>query len=325
MKNKKTLFMTITALLSIVLGCSQTAETPDEWSKAKILADKLDHPNAITSDNKFIYYVTGGTIASLNEGTSGVWKMPINGGQPVQLFKGYKKDEKTVVLPNSFVMANDENHLYFSADFIYRISKDGGEPEKIAAGKPTEMVLDEDNIYWHNFVGEGMKPTPVYSVSKTSGEIKTLTDSVNISAIAVDNNFLYWTQPDGIYKTPKNGGEKLKVYTAQASQSVVGLIADDESLYFSQGNGKNALMKISKQGGESKQIVSVFNHAQEFYSDNSNIYFIQNEGSFGTSLNKVTKTGDKISKIDGGYLANYHIGKDKIYVADISKIYEITK
>jgi Domain of unknown function (DUF5050) len=316
--------MLLTALLTMVLGCSETAQAPD-WAKAKVIADKLDHPSAITTDDKNIYCVTGGTIASLNEGTSGVWKMPIDGGQPVQLFKGYQKDKNTVVLPDTFVLATDEKYVYFSAGYIYRISKDGGEPQQITAGTPTEMVLDNDKIYWHNYVGEGMKPTPIYSVNKNGGEVKTLTDAVNISAIVVDKDFMYWSQSDGIYKTPKNGGEKTKVYSAPASLSINGLIADNENFYFTQGNGKNALMKVSKNGGQATKLADEINHVFQFYVDEKFVYFINNEGTFGTSLNKVSKTGGEITKIDSGYLASYTIGKDKLFVTDIAKIYELAK
>ena len=242
--------MVLTALLTMIFGCSETLKTP-EWTKAKVIADNLDHPNAITIDDKNIYYITGGTIASLHEGTSGVWKIPLSGGQPVQIFKGYQKDEKIVILPDTFVAATDEKYVYYSTGYICRISKDGGEPEQITAGTPTEMVLDNDRIYWHNFVGEGMKSTPVYSVDKKGGEVKTLTDAVNISAIVVDKDFLYWSQPDGIYKTPKIGGEKTKIYSVTGDKNYIdGLIADNETFYFTQGNGRNSLMKVSKNGGE---------------------------------------------------------------------------
>jgi hypothetical protein len=305
---------------ALILGCNSTKEP--EWVKAKILAENLESPSALTIDDKFIYFVTGGHLASLKAGTSGVWKMPIEGGQPVQLFKGYQKDEKTVFLPDTFVLATDEKYLYFAAGYIYRIPKNGGEAEQIAAGSPTEMVLDEENIYWHNYVGEGMSPTPAYSISKKGGTVKNLTDSAVIIDIAVDKEFFYWSQPDGIYKTPKKGGEKITVITPKSGGRITGMTTDQDSVYFLDND---VLFMIPKVGDALVQMTSGVNTVHKFFADDKNIYFVKNEGSFGTSLNKIAKNGGEVTKIDSGYIRSFAVGKDKIHVSDSSKIYELAK
>jgi Domain of unknown function (DUF5050) len=322
MLNDRTLLLSAAILIGLAIGCSQTAKAPD-WPKAAVLAQNLDHPAALTADDKNIYFVTGGTIASLNEGTSGVWKMPISGGTPVELFKGYKKDEKTVVLPDGFVMATDDKYVYFSAGNILRVSKDGGEAQVITPGFPTEMVPDNDRIYWHNFVGEGMQPTPAYSVDKKGGEAKPLTGAVNISAIAIDGEFLYWAQPDGIYKTPKDGGEPAKVFTAAEKTDISGLAIAGDDLYFSCGSGRNALMRVSKKGGEAETVTDEINHTFPFYPDGDSVYFIRNEGTFGTSVNRVSKGGGPVTKLDSGYVANYFVRNGHIFIADIARIYDL--
>lgn len=313
--------MAFSTLLALVFGCAETKKEP-EWTKAKVLADKLESPSATTFDDQFIYFVTGGHLASLNAGTSGLWKMPIAGGQPISLVKGYQKDERTVFLPDTFVLATDEKFVYFSADGIYRISKDGGEPEKITNGKPTEMVVDDENIYWHDYVGEGMKATPVYSVSKKGGETKTLTDAATILDIAVDKDFFYWAQPDGIYKIPKNGGEKTQIIGPKNGGRITEMITDQNSIYFLD---EDKLFMIPKVGDTLVQITSGVNYVHKFFVDDKNVYFVKNEGSFGTSINKVSKNGGEVTKLDSGYIKSYTVGKDKIYVTDISKIYELEK
>lgn len=150
-----------------------------------------------------------------------------------------------------------------------------------------------------------------------------MTGAVNISAIAVDESSLYWAQPDGIYKTPKSGGDAVKVYAAPDKQSISGLAADRENLYFTIGSGRNALMKLAKAGGEPVKLIDEINHAHRFYVDDANIYFVKNEGSFGTSVNFVPRSGGVPQKVDTGYVASYFAAKGKIYVADISKIYEL--
>ena len=84
-------------------------------------------------------------------------------------------------------------------------------------------------------------------------------------------------------------------------------------------------MKVSKHGGEATKIADEINHVFKFYVDEKFVYFIKDEGTFGTSLNKVSKTGGEITKIDNGYLTSYTVGKDKLFVTDIAKIYEIAK
>ena len=322
MRNGFTFTFAALIVVGLVIGCSQTAKAPD-WTKAAVLADNLDHPGALTADDKNIYFVTGGTIASLNEGTSGVWKMPIGGGAPVQLFKGYKKDEKTVVLPDNYVMATDDKYLYFSAGSIYRVPKDGGEAQVITPGFPTEMAVDNERIYWHNFVGEGMHSTPAYSVDKKGGEAKPMTGAVNISAIVIDGEFLYWAQPDGIYKVPKGGGEPGKVYAAADKTDISGLAIDGEDLFFTSGTGRNALMGVSKKGGDAVKIADEINQTYPFYAEGGNVYFIKNEGTFGTSLNSVSKNGGQAAKLDSGYLAAYFVKGGHIFIADIAKIYDL--
>jgi hypothetical protein len=300
----------IGSLLAVVLGCAETPKPP-EWQKAQVLAEKLDHPSAITADDTSIYYVTGGTVASLREGTSGVWKMPLAGGAPTQLFKGVQKDERTAILPDTFVLATDEKYVYWSSGSIWRTPKDGGESEKITTGMPTKMVLDESKIYWKNFAGENSPPAPIYWVAKTGGEGKALTEPLVAQGIAVDKDFLYWAVWDGIYKMPKNGGEKSKVYSAPEKRQLRGFIVAHDNFYFIQDEGRNALMKLSKKGGEPVKLASEINHAHPFYADETHIYFIKNEGSFGTSLNKVASSGGEIVQLDSGYLRSFTVAKTK--------------
>jgi len=319
-----TFLLSIGAVLTAVLGCSEMKKAP-EWQKARVLADKLDHPTAITTDDQFIYYITGGTIASLNEGTSGVWKIPLAGGQPTQLFKGYQIDKNTVILPDTFVLAADEKYVYWSSGAIWRTPKTGGESEKITTGMPTEWALDDSKIYWHNFGGENSPPTPIYVVDKKGGEARAFSEPVITSGIVIDKDFLYWAQSDGIYKSSKSGGEKTKIYSPPEKQFVSGLIADENNFYFTQGDGRNALYKLAKQGGEAQKLAPEINHAQPFYTDGNYVYFIKNVGSFGTSLNKIAIGGGEIVQIDSGYLASFTVGKDKIFVTDISRIYSLDK
>lgn len=190
---------------------------------------------------------------------------------------------------------------------------------------PTEMILDETNIYWHNFGGEKAPPTPIYIVTKTGGEAKAFTEPVITSGMAIDSNNIYWAQSNGIYKKAKNGGESTKIYSPPEKQSVSGLTADENNLYFTQGDGRNSLWKISKQGGAPQKLAPEINHVHEFYVWGDFVYFIKNVGSFDTSLNKVSTNGGEVIEIDSGYLKSFTVGKDQIFITDVTKIYRLAK
>jgi hypothetical protein len=318
--------MGLTTFLAMIFGCSETKKEP-EWTKSRVLAEKLDHPLAITTDDKNIYYVTGGTIASLKEGTSGVWKMPLAGGEPVQLFKGSQKDEKTVILPDTYVLATDEKYLYFSAGYIYRVPKDGGEAEQITPGNPTEMVVDQENIYWHNYVGEGMSPVPINMVAKKGGTPQVITDQVNVTGFAIDRDFFYFSTPDGVYKISKKDKTQTKIYSIEKGQ-IRELAADADYIYAEHWQDpKTQIVKISKKDNSANPLGQpiYINTTQSLKIDDLNLYFLIEKSTFGDALAKMSKTDGTLTEIDNGYLASFTVGKDKIYLTDIVKIYELAK
>ena len=320
----KKLFLPLISLLAVILGCSEVQKAP-EWQKAVALTERIDHPKAMTTDGEFIYFVTGGTIASLNEGTSGVWKMPLAGGAPIQLFKGIKKNENSVVLPDTYFLATDEKYVYWSSGTIWRTPKTGGESEPVTIASPTDYALDDEKIFWQNYTGEGSPPTPIYSVEKKGGTPKAMTEPLITTGIVVDKEFMYWAQSDGIYKMAKSGGEKAMVYSSREKQNISGLIADKDNFYFTQGDGKNALFKLAKSGGDVVKIAPSINHANKFYADETHIYFVRNESSFESSISKVPKSGGEVMMLDSGYIADFTVGNDKVFVSDVIKIYALPK
>ena len=68
------LWLALALLLACILGCKSAV-----W-KARVLADNQDHPSKIVSDGAFVFYVTGGTIASQNEGTNNVNRISLKDG-----------------------------------------------------------------------------------------------------------------------------------------------------------------------------------------------------------------------------------------------------
>jgi hypothetical protein len=118
-KNRLTLLLALVLILAGIAGCKSAV-----W-KARVLADKQDHPSKIVSDGSSVFYVTGGTVASRNEGTNNVNRISLKDGSVSVLVKGGAH------LPSD-TLAVDDKFVYWSVPGrIFRVPKAGGESEMI--------------------------------------------------------------------------------------------------------------------------------------------------------------------------------------------------
>jgi hypothetical protein len=306
------------SLLTMLLGCGGGRSAAKEWKNARPLTGDLDHPNALASDDKFIYFVTGGTVASQHEGTNNVMKMPISGGAPTVLFKGGD------IIPDAEALALDDDYVYFSADGLRRVAKTGGTATLLTqAFMASEIIVDKDNVYWMPYVGERMPPAPVYAVAKTGGEAKAITDPrPSANGLCADDKFVYWIQTDGIYKTGKQGGSIEKIYSMPDSDISSDLKNDSDNFYFLQVKSNN-LMKLAKSGGESTLLAK---GVAKFWVGKDEIVFQRWVHSFDMAIYKIDKNGTGETELDAnGYLASLAVGKDRIFLSDIAQIYELAK
>ncbi len=334
MKNLSTLALALGLLLLAILGCRSITQPKPSWTKAKVLSDHEDHPSKIISDGQYIFYVTGGTVASQHEGTNNIKRISIKDGSVSVIVKGGD------LIPDS-TLAIDEKFLYWSdGGNIMRVAKDAAEgiaSEKIVAGapKPDEIVMDDENIYWLIWGGEGSPPLPVMFAPKKGGEAKRLTPAyAGTSGISIDKDFVYWMTGDGIKKISKKGGEITEVYHNPAKTPSLGLMQDADHFFFMQmnSNGYSALMKLEKKSGEVTQLAPSINHTFEFTIDDTNVYYfdeIPGTGSFGpVALKKVPKTGGDPVTLDSGqagWVKDLAVDTKQIYFTDISKVYALAK
>jgi hypothetical protein len=332
LKRLRAFVIALIVLLLAILGCRPSKlSDPPGWTKAKVLSDHEDHPSKIITDGDAVYYVTGGTVASMNEGTNNIKRISLRDGSVSLLVKGGKLiPEETLALDDKFLYWSDGGNLY-------RISKGGGESEKIIAGaaRPDEMVMDEQNIYWVMWGGEGSPPQPLMFAPKKGGDPKELTPSyLGTSGIAIDKDFVYWMGGDGIKKIRKTGGEVTDVYHNTSKSPSLGLRMDADNFYFCQmaGNGYSALMKLSKKSNELSQLAPSIEHTLDFIIDDGYVYyyaFVPHTGSFGPdALRKVPKAGGESIVLDQGdtaWMRSLTLDSKQIYFADISKVYALAK
>jgi hypothetical protein len=319
-------------LLFAILGCRSTNQTTaPSWSKAKVLSDNEDHPSKIVSDGKSVFFVTGGTMASKNEGTNNIKSISLSDGRVSVLVKGGD------VVPSS-TLAVDVQYVYWSdGGNILRVPKAGGNSEKIVINspQPEEMVLDNESMYWLLWTGEGSPPAPIMFAPKNGGAAKQLTPpQPPTSGIALDGDVIYWMTGDGIKRIPKGGGEIMDFYRHAFKQPSLGLQQDVENFYFCQMNerGHSALMKLNKKSGELTQLVPSVNHTMEFVVADGNVYYfdeVPKTGSFGpVALRRVsTKGGDpvEIDQGNAGWIKHLAVDEKQIYFTDISRVYALPK
>jgi hypothetical protein len=315
-----------------VLACRSISQPmTGSWTKAKVLADKEDHPSKIVTDGEAVYFVTGGTVASQQEGTNNIKKISLQDGSAGVVVRGGQ------IIPDT-TLAIDDKYVYWSdGGNILRVPKAGGSSEKIIpnAPKPDEIIMDGENIYWLIWGGEGSPPQPLMVAPKKGGEAKPLTPKyAGTSGIAEDDNFVYWMTGDGIKEIRKIGGEVIAISHDSSRSPSLGLRMDEDNFYFCQmaGNGQSSLMRLSRKTGELSQLAPSINHTMEFVIDDRNVYYFDNvrgQGSFGpVALMKVAKSGGTPVEIDrgnAGWINCLAVDAKQIYFTDISKVYAVTK
>ena len=327
-----TVSIALSVFLLAILGCRSTNQpAAPSWTKTKVLADKEDHPSKIISDGEAVYFITGGTVASMQDGTNNIKKISLKDGTVSILVKGGK------IIPDE-TLAVDDKFLYWSdGGNLWRVPKSGGDSEKIIprAPKPDEIVMDDENFYWLIWTGEGSPPAPIMYAPKNGGEAKQLTPPQQpTSGITLDGDFVYFMTGEGIKKVAKTGGAIADVYRNPLKTPTLGLQQDPDNFYFCQMNsrGHSALMKLNKKTGEVKQLAPSIRHTMEFVVADGNVYYfddVPKTGSFGPeALRRVSTGGGEPVELDqgeGGWLRYLTVDAKQVYFTDISRVYALSK
>ena len=321
-QNGLTLFLALMLLVVCLLACKSAV-----W-KGRVLADNQDHPSMIISDGSAVFFVTGGTLAAQEAGTNNVNRISLKDGSLSVLVKG---GEHFV----SATLAVDEKFLYWSdPGHIYRVPKAGGESETIvsdAPGKPDEMVVDNENIYWLVWGSSGSHNLPVLFAKKTGGASKQIaTGQEGYSGLCIDHDFVYWNSATGIRKAPKAGGPDTFVYRNPNKGPMSELVADAENLFYMQMDNHDnwVLMKISKKGGEPTNLAPSISEVMELVAADGYIYYFDRESGNNYVLRKISTNGGEPLTLDRGqddwnkYLA---VDQTQVYFTTIAKVHAVPK
>jgi hypothetical protein len=222
---------------------------------------------------------------------------------------------------------------------ILRVPKAGGQSEVVVANvpQPSEMLVDNDNLYWMIWVGEGSAAAPLMMAPKSGGGVarEISPPQPGASGFCISSEAVFWMAHSGINRVSKTGGEVTLVYPNPDPNGLMdGLQQDAENFYFKRSaeRGRTALMKLAKAGGEPIEIAPSISLTMEFVADGSDVYYFDNEkgyGSFGpVSLRKVARSGGEPVTLDtgGAGWVNYIAIDDKqVYFTDIARVYALAK
>jgi hypothetical protein len=124
---------------------------------------------------------------------------------------------------------------------VMRVAKPGGPVTVIAAGQhnPRDVVANDRYVYWAALDG-------IWRWSKGPSTVEHLVDSAIATAgvedLALDDQFLYWTDGRGVRRLPLGGGAPTTVFSSGAS----GVRLNNGCLYLAVPTG---LVRLSISGG----------------------------------------------------------------------------
>jgi hypothetical protein len=170
-----------------------------------------------------------------------IFAVQAGGGSPELLAAGANGDN----LGDAF--AFDDANVYYSVErssadmglsgAVLALSPSGGAPRTLVDGLDSvkHIAVDAQNVYFASMAVTDGPGTPfIGSVAKAGGAVQRLVElssADGVSDLAVANDFLYWTQPDGrVRRVPAAGGAAETLVSGEASP--LAIAADATGVYW---------------------------------------------------------------------------------------------
>jgi hypothetical protein len=269
-------------------------------------------------------------------------------------FYGDDRTFTTLITPEVIVsgqetpifLAVDAANIYWTAySTVSKFSKNDHTLTILASGlnylSPWQLAVDDTNVYWAEYYGFAVK-----KVGINGGTVTTLASCGNEPGLAIDADFVYWTNP-GISRVSKNGGTSTTLTTSSGT----GIAVDSNNVYWSEYGVGGAVKKIPLTGGsavtlapadfvisiavdstsvyysdgglikkvgiDSGTVTSLTSEHHGVYTlaiDSTHVYWIESL-DWGAALKKVSKQGGTVTKLAQLASDNYYgIALDETYV-----------
>jgi hypothetical protein len=284
--------------VAILLTASRVEASPT------VLVDKQFQLDTVTltPDGSTVLFTTGfdgGSVSSrLPRIDATLSSVPVAGGARKILYTGEVQG-----------IVADETDIYFlNNERIWRMPRAGGKPTLLVNRADTlqtigpalndesmfSLAIDDTNVYW----GERQSGR-IRTIPKQGGAIATLaTRQIGIGDVAVDGDFVYWTQTaqmrmgkeikpkTAILRIAKRGGTPEPLVPADvAGDQAFRLRFDADAIYWLSDSGIRA---AAKDGSGVRMIVA---DRQDFASDGDSIYV------GGKTVRRIAKRGGAVTKL----------------------------
>jgi hypothetical protein len=168
-------------------------------------SEDLASASSVLADDTFVY------VSTRMEGEQRIWRVRIDDGA-AELLAGVTGTDG-----NRRLLA-DGDDLYVSGEpvdaapgGIFRVSKTGGEPERITDDPVRQMAIDETHVYWFTSALGQTPPQAIKRRARSGGDEEILVQGESEigpdARIAVTGGDLYWNQGAILRRQPAAGGD----------------------------------------------------------------------------------------------------------------------
>jgi hypothetical protein len=220
------------------------------------------NPSALAVDSASVYW----TNMNMNPtGSSGVFKVPLNGGAVTQLSTTLYSAQL-----QGIGIAVDGTNVYWNDDVgsggsLLSVPVGGGATTTLVSGTAFEDVkVDATNVYWAGNMGGAVNAGTIMKMPKSGGSPVTLVSGLRSpNGLAVDGTSVYWTDTSGsgtgtVRSVPVAGG--VAVTLASGLISPFGIAVDGSSVYWNDQDldfkSQGDVMKVPLHGGTSVTLAS---------------------------------------------------------------------
>ena len=187
--------------------------------------------------------------------------------------------------PGDQFIATDATHVFFlrggkkEGIIVLRLSKNGGEPERVTAGlqHPIGFAIDERFLYWADYYDNS-----VQKIAKTGGKQTVVFNGNRSDLLAVpvlmtsDEHSLYLMGQRGdIYRINKEDGGSKLLYANRESEFLAPrtMSFDKDHVYWGLGN---RIMRVNKEGGNAVTVSSRQSDPDCIVVDDKYLYWAEN-------------------------------------------------
>lgn len=174
------------------------------------------------------------------------YKMKTDGSDVQQIYDKNGASGNTVNNVDGWIYCYDSDSE--GNDSIFKFKTDGTDRQKIYSGRTDFMIVDDDWIYYEEYDSKDL-----YKMKTDGSDNQLIVEEVKISALNVDNDWIYYGGSDGLCKIKTDGSDKQVLCADNAND--ICIIGDWIYYDISGSDYMKSLYRIRTDGSD-RQIIS---------------------------------------------------------------------